>query len=143
MAKQSFEFQVTVPAGTNTATPITQDISFPSMEVESIKWRMPTGHAGLVGWALTDAGSNIIPSTPGQWIIGDKDAGNLSVSGLPDSGGFQVTAYNLGNYPHTIYLTFNCNPVRDKHAARLLMSRLTLNSAPDLSRAGPPVGSES
>lgn len=142
IAKHTITVQVTVPPGTSPQAAVTQDVSFPPMEVESIKWRMPHGHAGLVGWAFTDGSGWIYPSTAGQWVIGDGDSGEVSPRGLPDSGGWQVTAYNQGNYPHTIYFTFHLNPIESRPQMRQLIPTVRLNSGGDLSKAGPPVGGE-
>lgn len=110
------------------------------MEIESLKWRMPHGHAGLVGWAFTDGNGWIVPSTAGEWIVADGDSGDIPPIGLPDSGGFQVTGYNLGAFPHTIFITFHLNPNMPAHVSSQLIAAGRLHSGGSLRNAGPPVG---
>lgn len=106
MAQEIREFAVLVPAGTPQGAPLVTDVSFPQRVVTSVAWRVPPGPSGLMGWALTSAGAPVIPIQPGAWMVTDNQADTWQLDGYLDSGNWQVSAYNLGVYPHTVYLTF-------------------------------------
>lgn len=82
------------------------DISFPSREVIAVSWRVPPGPSGLMGWALTSAGTPVIPIQPGTYIVTDNQSATWNLEGYLDSGNWQLTGYNTGLYDHTVYLTF-------------------------------------
>lgn len=98
--------QATIPAGTPQAAPVTVNVSFPDRIVRAVRWRVPRGPGGLMGWALTSDGVPVIPVTPGTWIVADGEADDWPLDGYPTAGNWQVTGYNTGVYPHTVYLTF-------------------------------------
>lgn len=106
MAQEIREFAVLIPAGTAKASPLVTDISFPSREVISVSWRVPPGPSGLMGWALTSAGTPVIPIQPGTYIVTDDQSATWNLSGYLNSGNWQVSGYNTGLYDHTVYLTF-------------------------------------
>lgn len=59
-----------------------------------------------MGWALTSAGTPVIPIQAGAYIVTDNQAATWNLEGYLDSGNWQLTGYNTGLYPHTVYLTF-------------------------------------
>ncbi len=105
-AREARVFQVTIPAGTPLAAPVTIGVSFPPMTVQAVRWRIPPGPSGLMGWRLTMAGGQVLPANSGAWIIADNDADTWELYGQPDSGAWRVTGYNTDIYDHTVYLTF-------------------------------------
>lgn len=109
MAQEIREFAVKVPAGTAEASPLVTDISFPQREVIAVSYRVPPGASGLMGWALTSAGTPVIPIQPGVYLVTDNQAATWHLEGYLDSGNWQVSAYNTGLYDHTVYLTFELN----------------------------------
>lgn len=106
MASEIRSFQVTIPAGTPQSAPFTQAITFPPRTVTQVDWKVPPGPSGLMGWALTIAGQPVIPNNAGAYIVADDEARSWPLSNFPDQGQWQVTGYNLGNFPHTVYLDF-------------------------------------
>ena len=106
MAQEIREFAVTVPPGVLPTAPLVTDISFPSRVVRAVSWRVPPGPSGLMGWALTSAGTPVIPIKPGTWIVADNDSATWPLEGYLDSGNWQVTAYNTGIYEHMVCFTF-------------------------------------
>lgn len=106
MAQEIREFAVTVPHGTTKANPAVTNISFPAREVIAVSWRVPPGPSGLMGWALTSAGTPVIPIQQGAYVVTDNQSATWDLEGYLDSGNWQVTAYNTGLYDHTVYLTF-------------------------------------
>lgn len=106
MAQEIREFAVTIPAGTTKAAPFVTSIAFPARTVVAVSYRVPPGPSGLMGWALTSAGTPVIPIQQGSYIVTDNQFATWDLEGYLDSGNWAVTGYNLGLYPHTVHLTF-------------------------------------
>jgi hypothetical protein len=108
-------YTVTIAAGTPVASPQVTALAMPPRAVRAVTWRVPKGHQGLTGWRLTMSGVQVLP-TPGtdQWVTTDNAQETWDIREFPDSGAWQVTAYNLGNYPHSVFLTFHV-----EHAGRV------------------------
>lgn len=81
------------------------------MVTELIRWRVPKGSQGLMGWQLTSSGAQVIPATPGAFMVAVGESGVWQLAGLHNTGDWNVTGYNLGAYPHTIYLEFMVSPI--------------------------------
>lgn len=97
---------VTIPAGTPQAAPVTVDVSFPPRLVQAVHWQVPPGPSGLMGWRLTMSGGVPVIPYGGGWIIADDRSDTWPVTGMPDSGAWEVTGYNTDIYDHTVYLEF-------------------------------------
>ena len=106
MANEIRAAQATIPAGTPLSAPVTVSVAFPDRIVRSVRWRVPRGPGGLMGWQLTSDGVPVIPVVAGTWIVADDEADDWALDGYPTTGNWQVTGYNTGVYPHTVYLTF-------------------------------------
>lgn len=110
MATQIYANSATIPAGTPIAAPVTIDVSFPQMRTEVIEWHLPKGSAGLVGWRLTSGGAAVLPANLGSWIVTNAEKGTWALEELHTSGKWEITGYNLGTFPHTIYVRFHASP---------------------------------
>lgn len=139
MASEAREFIATIPAGTPIATPATVNITMPPRVVERIDWHIPRGALGVMGWRLTMGGVQVVPFPSTPWVITDGRSGSWQVEDLPDSGAWQVTGYNTGANPHSVYLTFHVRLPARRHDLRPLLRAAELGPAPDLSKAGPPL----
>lgn len=117
MAVEIREFQVTVPAGTAQSAGWSQAIMFPARVVDQINIRVPPGPNGQLGFAIGTSGMPVIPAQLGAWIIANDQEIDWPLNGYWDSGSWEVFAYNLGNYPHTLYLTFLLSLVQAQPAA--------------------------
>jgi hypothetical protein len=106
MAAEVREFAAVIPAGTPQGAPVTVDVSFPQRIVRQVTWRVPPGPNGLMGWRLSMGGVQVIPTNRGAWVVASDQAETWPLDGLPDSGAWQVTGYNTGAFPHTVYLAF-------------------------------------
>ena len=105
-ADEHWEFAVTVPAGTPKTAPLVQGTVLPARHITSISWTVPPGPSGLAGWRITMGGVQVIPVNPGAWIIRDGYYQGAALAKLPTSGAWDITGYNTGTFPHTIYVTF-------------------------------------
>lgn len=74
--------------------------------IDKIQWMIPPGASGFTGFRLSSAGVQVIPANKGAWIIRDGSIDGTALTRLHTSGKWDVTAYNVGTHPHTIYVTF-------------------------------------
>lgn len=132
-------FQVVIPPSTVSTAPFVQDVSFPPRRVDAIRWKVPKGAVGLMGWRLTSGGVQVVPHNDGAWIIADGESERWDLQELPDGGRWDVTGYNLGNQPHSVWLTFHLSYIRPVHVPVMPLPPWQLAPVPDLSSAGPPV----
>ena len=110
--EEHHEFIVTVPAGTPKTAPVTIATGMPTREVVEIKWTIPPGASGFTGFRITMGGVQVLPANFGGWIVRDGIDGASALARLPNTGAWDVTAYNTGVYPHSIYVTFYVNLIR-------------------------------
>lgn len=104
-------FTATINAGTTKASPATVPLSVLPGIIDLIRWRVPPGPRGTFGWQLGMGGVQVIPENAGQFIVADDEFDSIAVSGLPDSGAWQVIGYNTGVNNHTVYLYFHVTPI--------------------------------
>lgn len=105
-------FQATVPANTPASNPVTIQLPLGTNIVDKIRWRVPPGPRGHLGWALFMGGVQVVPDDAGAFIVADDEYDDWVISGLPDSGAWELVGYNTGGNPHTVYLGFFTTPVQ-------------------------------
>lgn len=106
MAREIRQFSATIPAGTLTAAPFTQDMSFPARVVDSVEIVVPSGENGFVGWRLENSGVPVIPYDSDEWIVASGENIAWPLDGYITSGSWQLTGYNTGTFDHTVYVRF-------------------------------------
>lgn len=148
MAREVYSFQVLVPAGTAQAAPLVASLGIPPRIVTRIEWRVPEGARGQLGFRLGMAGQRLIPYNAGGWIVADGEAQGWDFEGLPTSGAWQLIAYNLGTFDHSVYVRMLADLPGDVGLSPLLtISDASLDSSgaepppPDGSGPPPPDGS--
>lgn len=110
--EEHYEFVVTVPAHTLPTAPQLTLTVLPVRKVVAIAWMIPQGPSGNLGWRFSMGGVQVIPVNKGAWLIRDGNADGAQLSRLPDSGGWDITAYNTGNLSHSIYVTYFADVIR-------------------------------
>lgn len=106
MAREVQAFQVTIPAGTAKASPQTTALTMPARIVREVEVLVPPGPRGNVGFQLAMAGNQLLPYTAGTFLVTDNEVLRWPLEGYPDSGAWQLIAYNTGIFDHTLYLRF-------------------------------------
>lgn len=106
MSVEVRSFAPTVPAGTAQSAGWSADLSFPPRIVEGVDIRVPPGPRGNVGFYIGSAGTPIIPTNTGEWIITDDEKISFDLEDQITSGAWTFYAYNNGALPHTIYVRF-------------------------------------
>jgi hypothetical protein len=109
-SQQVFLFQPVTPHGTPEATPYVTDLALPNYEVQLIRWRIPCGPQGNLGFQLWYSGALVLPQN-GLWIIADDEFDKMELDELPTAGDWQFYGYNTGDYDHVALLTFYTNPL--------------------------------
>lgn len=120
MVAEVRSFEVSIPAGTAVGAPQVTDVSFPTRIVSWVEFLFPPGPRGQVGIRYTMNGDAVIPLIAGTWLIADNDKSHWDLSGYPDSGAWELTAYNSGQFDHTIYLRFGLDYLPQPVAPALL-----------------------
>lgn len=106
MAAEVRTFAVTIPAGTPQASPAIIDLAMPARVVTAIRWRVPPGPRGELGWALGAAGVRVLPWGEDQWVVADDEVAEWPLTDQITSGAWQLQGYNTGSFDHTVYVTF-------------------------------------
>ena len=104
-------FNVSIPPGTPTASPLVTLTQFLPATVERIEWLFPAGCAGLVGIQIGARAVVIIPHNTSQFITRTGDSAGVDLDGAHDTGDWSVIGYNTGTFPHTIHVTFHTHPL--------------------------------
>lgn len=106
MAQDIQIFDVTVPRGGSAAAPQVFNIPFPPRIVDTVEFMIPVGVRGTVHFALGMANTRVIPSNQGGYIAGDGEVIRWPLERFPDTGAWQLSAFNTGGFPHTIQIRF-------------------------------------
>ena len=122
-------FEVLVPAGTAKAAPLTTALTMPARIVEHAEVRVPPGPNGSVGWALGAAGVRVFPYGAGTWVVADNETIPIPVEGAVETGAWQLQAYNIGRWDHTLYVRFRVRPPAGRPAP-VLIAPLDLEAVP-------------
>ena len=137
-ATQIFSFAVLIPAGTDITAPITVDCSFNPASVISVRWRVPPGPSGFMGWQLTSDGAPVIPGQLNTYIVADDESAQWDIRGYQDSGSWQVTGYNSDSFDHSVYLDFlTVPPGQDQAEANTVQASTVTTDNADLSSPPP------
>lgn len=111
------QFAVVVPASTPVANPQVTQAQLPGIYVvEWIELKVPPGPRGEVGFYIASSLTQIVPFRTGataNWLILDNDEIHWDMTDQPDSGDWQIVAYNTGNYDHTLWVRFGLNLAPD------------------------------
>jgi len=112
MATSVIALTGTITAGTPSASPMTVSLAVGTNLIDKIRWRVPPGPRGNLGWNLSMGGVQVLPSDKGAYVVADDEADDWEIFNLPDSGAWQLTGYNTGSYDHTVYLYFFVTPIQ-------------------------------
>lgn len=106
MAEVIRRFTATIPAGTAKASPVTVTMNFPPMEVVEIEVVVPPGPNGTMGFKIAQAGGQVFPFTPDDYIVTNNETIKWEIEGANTSGAWQVIGYNTGSFNHSIEVRF-------------------------------------
>jgi hypothetical protein len=111
MATDVTALSATITASTPIATPQIVELNIGSVTVNKIRWRVPPGPRGNLGWYLSMGGVQVLPDDKGAYVIADDEYDDWQIDNLPDSGAWELTGYNTGTHDHTVYLYFFTTPI--------------------------------
>lgn len=106
-------FQVTVPAGTPQAAPQITRLAVGVFQVDFVEFDIPAGPKGQMGFYLSSNGTPVIPRTAGApvYLALDDVFKHYDLEDQPTSGAWELVAYNVGNFAHTVTVTFGLSLV--------------------------------
>lgn len=107
MAERIEPKQVTIPAGTAIATPITTPLVWNRGEVVRVEIDVPPGPSGLMGFMLGHSGGIVIPYDGATWLVLDDVHKTWDLEGYPTGSAWFFRGYNLDIYPHTVYMQWH------------------------------------
>ena len=97
---------VTIPAGTTQATPLSVDVSFDPGVVTAVEIVIPDGVAGLSGIQLAQAHQHVIPYAGSAFLVSNDETVKWPLDGYLNTGNWQVIGYNTDVFDHTYHLRF-------------------------------------
>lgn len=106
-------FEVTIPALTPVAAPVTIPCVFDFGAVVEIDVKVPPGPSGLMGFFIGAGGSQYVPRTVGSFIKPDNDYFVWPLQNAINSGSWSVTGYNQDIFDHMFQVFFQVNEVGD------------------------------
>lgn len=117
MAERIELFEVTAPAGTAIATPVTQNLSMDQGVIERIEVTVPVGPSGFMGFRFRHSSQVVIPYKGANWVIVNGVDLSWPVAGYPVGNAWSVQMYNTDIYDHTIYIRMHVNEIPDRPQA--------------------------
>jgi hypothetical protein len=126
-SREHYEFVVTVPAGTAKTAPVTTSTKFPFRIVDEIRWRVPPGALGLMGFYIGMRGVQVIPANAGGFLVASGESSAWPLRDQPTSGDWSVTAYNTGVQPHSVYVTYLVSLIERPPPPLVLVPALALS----------------
>lgn len=96
--------QLTVPAGTPIAAPVSQLLYAQRAQIEELEIMVPPGPSGLVGFRFDHSSRQVIPAIDGTWIVADGETMRFPLALYSVQPNWTIKAYNLDTYPHTLYV---------------------------------------
>lgn len=106
MAAEIRSFTVSVPKGGTAAAPQRFLLDMPPRIVQWVELFFPAGNGGQLWIALGMAGTRIIPANAGAYLTADNDTLKWPLDNYPNSGAWQLFAYNSGSFAHLIQIRF-------------------------------------
>lgn len=122
MSSEVYTFQVTIPPGTPQLTPFRQQLTMPVRKIDTIEVVVPPGPSGLMGFAITMGGINVMPIQPNQYLVTDDQKISWPLANLPTSGAWELSGYNTDVWPHAVYVWFLVDQVPTVQSGPLLLS---------------------
>lgn len=104
-------FNVLVGPGGSATAPNYYNLTIPARDLIGVEFVIPSGTRGSVQFGLAMAGTVIIPANVGGYITGDDEVIRWPLDGYPNSGAWQLAAFNTGTYTHNIQVRFLLNLV--------------------------------
>lgn len=93
--RRTFVFDVSCPASTLPAAPVSADISIPpGWYVTEVQIVIPDGHAGLTGIAIAMAHGQVLPSNAGAFIEGNDETPRFPFTDEVGAGSWQALMFN-------------------------------------------------
>lgn len=124
--KRIYQADFTVPAGTAIAAPVSQPVVLADAHLETVRFIIPDGHAGLTGLRITWAGTQIFPYNTGTWLISDDEVFDWPADQEVTANGLSLAGYNTDIFAHTFHVRFQIGPRVPNQLAGIQSGQLDL-----------------
>lgn len=131
MATEIRQFTASIPAGTLAAAPLVVPMRFPARRVDGVEIIVPPGSSGLVGFALLNGTTQVIPYQSDSWIITAAEKIEWPIEGFVTSGDWSLRGYNTGTQAHSVYVRFLCSPIGTQAPVSYLLREADLSGTVD------------
>lgn len=108
---RAYQVSVTVATGSTSAAPVTTPIVIDDIYCYSVEVEVPDGPAGLMGFYIQYASTQIVPWGPNGTYLRVDDYEHTYPVEAELGKSLAVVAYNTGAWPHTIYMRFLGTPI--------------------------------
>ena len=102
-----YPVNLTVPAGTAIATPVTQAVPLENNQLVDVELVVPNGHAGFTGIRVLSSHQQILPWGNDGWITADDYTRVFEWNEEIGASAISVQGYNTDKIAHTFYLRFH------------------------------------
>lgn len=116
MADQVQHFPCTIPRLTPKATPVTVPMQLGEFRVDWVEVDIPAGFNSQVGFFIASSGVQVIPFRSGVtpiWLVLNNTSKHWDLTDHPTSGDWSLVGYNLGNFPHTVKVSWGLTNLAD------------------------------
>jgi len=105
------QYNVLTPINTATTSPLITQVNLGDVMLHKVRIRIPPGHSGQTGIQIRLGSNTIIPwNDATKFIVGNDDRLEFDYEDEVTTG-LTIATYNVGNYPHTFYVTFVNTPI--------------------------------
>lgn len=106
MAERIEAFEVSTPNGTLETAPLRTPLVFNDGIVTALHILVPPGPSGFLRFRIEYGGEQVIPITPGEFLVADNEVIRWDVSRYPTGRAWETLTFNTDIYPHSIFLRF-------------------------------------
>lgn len=115
---QAYPFDITLQPGSTAAAPVTTAIGVADIWCYSVQIEVPKGPAGVMGFFLTYANTQIVPWSQSKHYLVVDDFDHTFPVNAELGKGLAMVGYNTGYWPHTVYFRFLGVPIAAYSAAQ-------------------------
>lgn len=137
MPQESYAWTVPIANTFTKANPLVQNLAQPPRNLRKIHVLVPPGPRGEVGFAFGMGGVALYPTqnspnsnaVTSQWLILNDFHFDFEPYNAPNSGAWQLIAYNTGLFSHTLYIWFELDPIDQTQPPAVPFSLGQLNAS--------------
>jgi hypothetical protein len=103
MTPQFIEQDMSVPAGTPETAPVQVTVPMQSGWISDCEVMIPAGHCLLTGFAVTVAGTLVVPYSGSAWVVDNDTTIKYPINRWVNQGNLVIQGFNTGIFPHKFF----------------------------------------